>query len=128
MALVVQKYGGTSVGNTDRIKNVARRVAESRARGDQVVVEGSRIRRMYRITDGRIEGRRRRGKADIADYVLEYRNTKLAVVEAKAWDGGLTEGVGQAKGYADKLAVRFAFSANGRGIDGIDMQAALERE
>jgi aspartokinase len=27
MALIVQKYGGTSVGNTDRIKNVAKRVA-----------------------------------------------------------------------------------------------------
>jgi aspartate kinase len=38
MALIVQKYGGTSVGNTDRIKNVARRVAEYRKRGDQVVV------------------------------------------------------------------------------------------
>jgi hypothetical protein len=30
MALIVQKYGGTSVGNTDRIKNVAKRVAEYR--------------------------------------------------------------------------------------------------
>jgi len=46
------------------------------------VVEGSRILREYRITEGRIEGRGRRGKADIADYVLVYRNTKLAVVEA----------------------------------------------
>ena len=38
MALIVQKYGGTSVGNTDRIKNVARRVSEYRARGDKLVV------------------------------------------------------------------------------------------
>src|SRR5438445_1758701 len=38
MALVVQKYGGTSVANADRIKNVARRVAESRRHGDQIVV------------------------------------------------------------------------------------------
>jgi aspartate kinase len=38
MALIVQKFGGTSVGNTDRIQNVARRVAEARAGGDQVVV------------------------------------------------------------------------------------------
>ena len=37
MALIVQKYGGTSVGNPERIKNVARRVAEYRNRGDQVV-------------------------------------------------------------------------------------------
>src|ERR1043165_1293969 len=38
MALIVQKYGGTSVGNPDRIKNVARRVAKYREKGDQVVV------------------------------------------------------------------------------------------
>ena len=38
MALIVQKYGGSSVGNPERIKNVARRVAEYRQRGDQVVV------------------------------------------------------------------------------------------
>ena len=49
------------------------------------VAEGSRVRREYPITPGRIEGLGRRGKALTADYVLEYRNTKLAVVEAKAW-------------------------------------------
>jgi len=38
MALIVQKYGGTSVGSPDRIRNVARRVAKFRERGDQVVV------------------------------------------------------------------------------------------
>ncbi len=38
MALIVQKYGGTSVGSPDRIKNVARRVARWQARGYQVVV------------------------------------------------------------------------------------------
>ncbi len=38
MALIVQKYGGTSVGTTDRIKNVAQRVARFRQRGDDVVV------------------------------------------------------------------------------------------
>ena len=38
MALIVQKYGGTSVANTDRIRNVARRVARARALGHQVVV------------------------------------------------------------------------------------------
>ncbi len=64
------------------------------------VVEGSRIRREYPITPGRIEGHGRRGKPLTADYVLVYRNTKLAVVEAKAWDEALTEGVGQAKNYA----------------------------
>ena len=38
MALIVQKYGGTSVGTPERIENVARRVAAARARGDQVCV------------------------------------------------------------------------------------------
>lgn len=38
MALIVQKYGGTSVGSPERIKNVAQRVALFKARGDQVVV------------------------------------------------------------------------------------------
>ncbi len=38
MALIVQKYGGTSVGNPERIKNVAQRVAKFKASGHQVVV------------------------------------------------------------------------------------------
>ncbi len=90
------------------------------------VVEGSRIRREYPITRGRIEGRGLRAKPLIADYVLEYRNTKLAVVEAKAWDEELTEGVAQAKNYAGKLSVRFTYSSNGQGIYGIDMQTGKE--
>src|SRR5437016_3741973 len=85
------------------------------------VVEGSKILREYPITPGRIEGHGRRGKPLIADYVLVYRNRKLAVVEAKAWDEALTEGVGQAKNYAGKLAVRYAYSTNGQGIYQVDM-------
>ena len=85
------------------------------------VVEGSRIRREYAISPGRIEGHGKKGKGLTADYILEYRNTKLAVVEAKAWDVALTEGVAQAKNYAGKLAVRFAYSANGQGIYEVDM-------
>ena len=38
MALIVQKFGGTSVGDVDRIRNVARRVVQSREEGHQVVV------------------------------------------------------------------------------------------
>ncbi len=38
MALIVQKYGGTSVGDLDRIRNVASRVAKTRREGNQVVV------------------------------------------------------------------------------------------
>jgi len=85
------------------------------------VVEGSRVHREYPITLGRLEGHGRRGKPLMADYVLVYRNTMMAVVGAKAWDQALTEGVGQAKNYADKLAIRFAYSSNGQGVYGIDM-------
>src|SRR5438093_1463738 len=52
MSLIVQKYGGTSVGNTDRIKNVARRVAEYRSRGDQIVVV---VSAMSGVTDNLIK-------------------------------------------------------------------------
>ena len=52
MSLIVQKYGGTSVGNPDRIKNVARRVAEYRNRGDQVVVV---VSAMSGVTDNLIK-------------------------------------------------------------------------
>ena len=92
------------------------------------VVEGSRISREYPITLGRIEGYGRRGVALTADYVLVYRNHKLAVVEAKAWDEELTEGVAQAKNYAGKLAVRYAYSTNGQGIYGVDMTEGTEGE
>src|SRR4051794_7004674 len=51
MALLVQKYGGTSVGNPERIKNVARRVAKYRAQGDQVVVV---VSAMSGVTDSLI--------------------------------------------------------------------------
>jgi type I restriction enzyme R subunit len=89
------------------------------------VVEGSRVRREV-ITPGRIEGKGRRGKGLSADYVLVYRNRKLAVLEAKAWDKPLTEGVAQAKDYASKLQVRFAYSGNGQALYGIDRETGQE--
>jgi type I restriction enzyme R subunit len=98
------------------------------ARAGWGLVAGSRIRREFKITLGRIEGSGRRGKALTADYVLEYRNTKLAVIEAKAWDKALTEGLGQAKDYAAKLAVRYTYASNGQGVYGVDMHTGVERE
>jgi len=92
------------------------------------VVEGSRVHREYPITAGRIEGQGRRGKALTADYVLVYRNHKLAVIEAKAWEKPLTEGVGQAKEYAAKMAIRFTYATNGQGIYGIDMVEGTEAQ
>lgn len=89
------------------------------------VVEGSRIRREV-IAPGRLEGGGKRGKSEIADYVLIFRNTKLAVIEAKKRAASLTEGLGQAKLYAGKLLTRFAFSTNGEDVYQVDMQTGAE--
>jgi type I restriction enzyme R subunit len=90
------------------------------------MVDGSRVLREHSITLGRLQGAGKRAKGDIADYVLVYRNTKIGVVEAKAWDKPHTEGVGQAKSYAAKLSVRFTYSTNGQQIYGIDMATGNE--
>ena len=90
------------------------------------VVEGSRVSREFPITKGRLEGLGRRGKSLSADYVLIYRNHKLAVIEAKAWDEAVSEGVAQAKNYAQKLAIRFTYSTNGHGIYAVDMESGKE--
>ena len=52
MALVVQKYGGTSVADLDRIRNVASRVVQSHQKGDQLVVI---LSAMAGVTDGLIK-------------------------------------------------------------------------
>jgi len=92
------------------------------------VVENSRIRHEYPITLGRLEGAGKRGKSLSADYVLQYRNTYLAVIEAKAWNKSVSEGVAQAKNYAGKLEIRFTYSTNGQGIYAIDMDTGKEGE
>src|SRR5689334_19724288 len=50
--LIVQKYGGTSVGNTERSKNVAARVAKYHAKGDKIVVV---VSAMSGVTDNLIK-------------------------------------------------------------------------
>ena len=94
------------------------------------VVDGSRVlrERQCEITPGRLQGAGKRSKAEIADYILVYKNTKLAVIEAKAWDKPHTEGVGQAKSYAAKLAVRHAYATTGQGIYSIDMATGHESD
>ena len=79
------------------------------------VVEASRVRREV-ITLGRLLGSGTRDKQLKADYVLVYKNQKLAAIEAKREGLHDTEGLGQAKEYAEKLQTRFAYSTNGHGI------------
>jgi aspartate kinase len=52
MALIVQKYGGTSVGTLDRIRNVAARMKRTRDEGNQVVAV---VSAMSGVTDGLIK-------------------------------------------------------------------------
>ncbi len=89
------------------------------------VVDGSRVRREM-ITLGRLQGVGKRGKQDIADYVLFYKGQKLGVIEAKKKSLRDTEGVAQAKRYAARLQTRFAYSTNGVGIYQIDMESGRE--
>lgn len=89
------------------------------------VVDASRVRREV-ITLGRLQGAGTRSKQDIADYVLVYKNQKLAVIEAKRESAPVTEGLGQAKKYAGKLQTRFAYATNGHGIYCVDMETGTE--
>ena len=89
------------------------------------VVESSRVRREV-IAPGRLLGGGRRAAAEFADYVLEYRGKKLAVIEAKRRSEPDTLGVAQANRYAAKLETRFAYSTNGDGIYQIDRRTGAE--
>ncbi len=88
-------------------------------------VEGSWVRREV-ITLGRLQGAGSRATQDIADYVLVYKNQKLAVIEAKRERLSVTEGLGQAKDYAHKLQTPFAYATNGHGIYRVDMRSGDE--
>ncbi len=102
------------------------------------VVEGSKILREYNITAGKIQTGGgsfdrltnrdgvRRGKREIADYVLVYKGIKLAVVEAKSDVQEVGEGVMQAKKYADKLKLETTYSTNGLAIYQICMKTGEE--
>lgn len=76
-------------------------------------VKDSRIRREYPINKGRLLGNGRRAVPDKADYILQYNNRNIAVVEAKASTCYYTEGLAQAKDYASRLNMRFAIATNG---------------
>jgi type I restriction enzyme R subunit len=92
------------------------------------MVEHSVVRREYHVAPGRLRGAGRRQKRLILDYLMLYRNRKLAVIEAKAENKPLTAGLGQAKKYAEKLGVRFAYCTNGLGYYEVDMETGVERQ
>src|SRR3989339_71018 len=91
-------------------------------------IEGSKVLREFRITDGKIQTGGTRSKPEIADYVLVYKNQKIGVVEAKAEDFSATEGVAQAKAYAEKLRIDYTYATNGKEIYAISMKTGEEGE
>lgn len=90
------------------------------------VIGESKILREFRITPGKIEIGGIRQKPEIADYVLVYKNRKLAVIEAKKESLAPTEGLQQAKAYAGKLQTAFSYSTNGHEICEVDMKSGNE--
>lgn len=92
------------------------------------VVEESRVLREFRITDGKIQVGGTRSKPEIADYILVYKNRKIAVIEAKALDVPVGEGVAQAKSYAGKLQIDYTYATNGKEIYQISMKSGREGE
>ncbi|AKB61531.1 EcoAI/FtnUII family type I restriction enzme subunit R [Methanosarcina mazei] len=90
------------------------------------VVEGSKILREYHLTLGRIQAGGKRAKPLIADYVLVYKDRKIAVIEAKSDELEVGEGVAQAKNYAEKLYIETTFSSNGKEIYQICMRTGAE--
>ncbi|MEH6674313.1 MAG: DEAD/DEAH box helicase family protein [Sulfitobacter sp.] len=88
---------------------------------------GSRVRREV-ICPGRIQSGGTRGKGLSADYVLIHKGHKLAVLEAKRAGISHRNGVGQAKDYASRLGLRFAYASNGLNWYGIDMVTGHEAD
>lgn len=92
------------------------------------VVEGSKILREHQITKGRIMTGGLRAKPEIADYVLVYNNRKIAVIEAKKVDEHYTEGLAQAKAYANTLLVEHTYCTNGKQIYYCNMSTGHESD
>lgn len=95
------------------------------------VVENSKILReraaQTQITPGRIQTGGKRGKKLTTDYILVYKGFKLAVVEAKNIHLSVSEGVAQAKLYAQKLGLETTYATNGKEIYYICLKTGEEK-
>lgn len=86
----------------------------------------SRVQREYNINAGEIRAGGIRSSQMKADYVLVYKNRKLAVIEAKSNELEVGEGVAQAKQYATKLELAYTYAANGKEIYEICLATGTE--
>ena len=89
-------------------------------------VADTKVFREFHITDGKIQTGGKRSKPLIADYILSYKNVKLAIVEAKSDELEVGEGVAQAKEYAEKLKLDYTYAANGKEIYQVGMKTGKE--
>ena len=76
----------------------------------------SHIVREYYFTDGRKLIGGKRGKRYFVDYLLTYKNTNLAIIEAKSEDKDPLDGLQQSINYAEKLRIDFVYATNGHKI------------
>ncbi len=90
------------------------------------IAKGVRVRREYQINDGEIRAGGIRTGVLIADYILEYKNIKLAVIEAKSDELEVGEAVAQAKLYAQKLRIKNSYATNGKEIYEINHESKTE--
>jgi len=89
------------------------------------------IEREYTVSQGRVHAGELgdfQEKPRRADYLLRYRGLPTAVVEAKSEEEAPDAGVQQAKAYAERLGLRFAYSTNGKGIIEFDFDTNIYRE
>jgi len=76
----------------------------------------SNIVREYYFTDGRKLIGGKRGKRYFVDYLLTYKNTNLAIIEAKAESKDPLDGLQQSINYAERLKIDFIYATNGHKI------------
>lgn len=68
-----------------------------------------------------------RGEKKKADYLLKYNNIPIGIIEAKEEYASPDAGLQQAKGYAEVLDIKFAYSTNGHGIEEFDFFTNTQR-
>jgi type I restriction enzyme R subunit len=93
-----------------------------------ITEDNVKVSREFKINNGRILTGGRNADPKIADYLLTVNDQDLAVIEAKSDQKPLSEGVAQAKKYAQLLQTRFTYSTNGKEILQIDMETGKEEK
>mgnify|MGYP006374597703 FL=1 len=89
-----------------RVKLIDPKIKESSWSENNIVRE-------YYFTDGRKLIGNKRGKRYFVDYLLTYKNTNLAIIEAKAQTKDPLDGLQQSINYAQKLKIDFVYATNG---------------